>query len=404
MRLRADRTPPGGAGIAGSMRALLRTSRGLPIAALLLGLLLAGCRAPLPARSAPPGTAGPAPPGTPGPAPELGAGAPALPPGQATHPLTGLPVPEQGIRRRVLLVTVDNNPRARPQYGLAAADLVYELPVEGGITRFVALYLVGESEQIGPVRSARDYMLDLVLEWDAVWVHAGESPQHRERRSGLRVDRLDDLEGVHGGGVFWRGKDRRPPHNLYTDTRRLRAKVAELGWEREPPRREPFRFAPTGPQGAASAGDAPASPAGGRAADVARAALEAAIALPGALREVVTYVYDPLTDAYRRYTRGRADRDARTGEQLAVANVLLQFTRAAPIPGDPEGRLEVALVGEGPLQALSGGRLLEGRWRKERPEAPTRYLDAGGVPLTLRPGPTWILVLPEGTRVEVRGE
>lgn len=363
------------------MGVVRRVSRWLLIGALAAAVALSGCRGGAPRSGAPP--AGPAAGGgSPGPAPVPG---PSLQPGEAVHPLTGLPVPEQALSRRVLLVSVDNNPRARPQYGLAAADLVYELPVEGGITRFVALYLAGEAEQVGPVRSARHDMLDLVLEWDAVWVHAGESPQHRERRAVLKPDELDDLQGAHGGGVFWRGKDRRPPHNLYTSTARLRAKLQALGWERQPPARAPFRFAADGePEGAP--------------------ALEAVIAVPGALHEVITYIYDPRESVYRRYVRGRPHRDGRTGMVLSATNVVLQFTRAEPIPGDREGRLNVSLVGEGRLQVFSGGRVREGRWRKARPEAPTEFREADGTALALRPGQTWILILPEGARVEVRGD
>jgi hypothetical protein len=90
--------------------------------------------------------------------------------------------------------------------------------------------------------------------------------------------------------------------------------------------------------------------------------------------------------------------DAETGEQLRATNILLQWVESWPIPGDREGRLEFASVGSGRLIALVNGIAVEGRWQKDAPDAPTRYLAADGLPLLLAPGPTWIQVIsPSGT-------
>src|SRR5690606_32031716 len=171
--------------------------------------------------------------------------APVLPqpgPGEVLHPLTGYPVAAGLLERRPFLVSIDNHPRARPQYGLSRADLVYEVPAEGGVTRFAALFWAGEADQIGPVRSSRPYFLDLALEWQAAFLHAGGSPQHYEQIDKLPIPDIDDIRGGAGGGVFWRGDDRNPPHNLYTSSQRVRAKIAERNWDLTPVERDLWRY------------------------------------------------------------------------------------------------------------------------------------------------------------------
>lgn len=353
---------------------------------LAIALLVPACGR----RSTPVGEGGPAQGDSPPPAeagaggedPARSAGLPVPGPGEEINPLTGLPVKAEALRRRIVLVSVDNNPRARPQSGLPAADLVYEIPVEGGISRFMALYLAGEAERVGPVRSSRHDMLDIVLEWDAVWAHAGGSPQHYDRVKRLGVADLDDVLGAHGGGVFWRTKDRKAPHNLYTSTGRLRDKIAELRWDRLPPARQPFRFVPARelPEGFP--------------------AHEVVIRVPRSHSDVVTYRYDPLRRLYLRYVNGKPHRDLESDEVLTATNVIVQFVGARVIPGDREGRLELDMTGEGRSIMISGGAVREGRWVKEGPDAPTRWLERDGQPAALAPGQTWVLIVPEDAEVK----
>ena len=304
------------------------------------------------------------------------------------NPLTGLPVPDAAaLRQRPVVVAIDNHPDARPQAGLTEADLVYEVPAEGGITRLLAVFVTARPERVGPVRSSRHYFLDLAREWDAVYVHAGGSPQHYARiaRSGL-----GDLDGVRdnpqGGGrpVFTRDRSRAMPHNLYASLPVALAAARERGWTVEAPGAPEGRF-----RFVQAEGELDGDPA-----------RRVTIHWPGWRRGWVRYVLQD-DGRYRRETAYGVHRAEETGRPIAPVNLLIQFAPSAPIAGDKAGRLDVEVTGSGRLLIVSGGRVREGRWEKAGPDAPTLWLDEDGGPARVRPGPTWVHVVPSSTRVDI---
>lgn len=356
-----------------------RGARPRPVALVLVvlvaGILVAACGrgGPEPGGGTPPGGGG--------------GGRPPAPP-VVLNPLTGLPVDDAAaLRQRPVLVSIDNHPDARPQAALTEADLVYEVPAEGGITRFLALFITARPDRVGPVRSSRHYFLDLAREWDAIYVHAGGSPQHYAR---VRATGLPVLDGVRGnpraGGepIFRRDGDRPAPHNLYASLRLVWQAAEERGWagEATAPVARRFRF------------EEAAGRLDGQPAEAVR------IHWPGWSRGWVRYV---LRDdgRYERHTAYGPHRAEETGAVIAPANLLIQFAPARRIAGDEAGRLDVAVAGEGRLVIVSGGRAREGRWRKDDPASPTAWLDEDGGPARLLPGPTWVHIVPEGTRVEI---
>ena len=120
---------------------------------------------------------------------------------------------------RPIAVMIDNHSDAWPQAGLQDAYMVYEIIVEGGETRLMALFKGADVDKIGPVRSARHYFIDYAMENDAIYTHFGQSPQ---AASDIKKYNINDINGIaEDGTTFWRVKDKAAPHNAVTSTKKL---------------------------------------------------------------------------------------------------------------------------------------------------------------------------------------
>ena len=162
---------------------------------------------------------------------------------QLRSPFTGEPVPSLN---RVLAVKIDNIVNARPQTGLTHADIVYVLPVEGGLSRFLAIFSSDYPRVIGPVRSAREDDLELLRQFGRpAFAYSGATATllpyiHRTARI------VDLYDGIASG--YFRDNSRIAPYNLYARAGQLmrqahRASMAhDIG----------FRFGPPPPGGKAT--------------------------------------------------------------------------------------------------------------------------------------------------------
>ncbi|MFT4414600.1 DUF3048 domain-containing protein [Fredinandcohnia humi] len=142
-------------------------------------------------------------------------------------PLTGIGTNEE-IETRPFAVMINNHPKARQQSGLHMADIVYEVLAEGDVTRFLAIYHSEQPEVIGPVRSARDYYIELSKGYDALYVAHGWSPEAQRILTSGEVDNLNGM--VYDGSLFWRAKDRVAPHNSYISTDNIEKGAKRLGY------------------------------------------------------------------------------------------------------------------------------------------------------------------------------
>jgi Protein of unknown function (DUF3048) N-terminal domain/Protein of unknown function (DUF3048) C-terminal domain len=270
-----------------------------------------------------------------------------------------------------LAIMIENQADARPQTGLPQADVVYEALAEGGITRFIAVFLSGDSPVVGPVRSLRHYFAFMAADYGADVVHIGASPEGFAWRDAMNMGHLDESAGDPG---VWRIRSRLPPHNAYTDTAADRGFLLDRGRQRNR-RWGPLRFDPHAPRGE-----------------------EAAEHITLGFRPWpyrVAYEWDAASERYLRFMEGGPHRDAVSGEQIAPATVVVQSTLVEAIPNDPKLRLDVNLVGgSGQLVVFSGGSRREGTWTKDAPRASSVWLDEHGQPLVIPPGLVWVEVVP----------
>ena len=117
------------------------------------------------------------------------------------------------------MVIIENSENARPQSGLASADILYETLAEGGITRFFALYQQEYPKIIGPVRSIRPYFIDIAKEYNVPFIHCGGSEEALNEISS--DSSLMSLNEIQQGSYFWRDNLRVAPHNLYTSSNNI---------------------------------------------------------------------------------------------------------------------------------------------------------------------------------------
>jgi hypothetical protein len=286
-------------------------------------------------------------------------------------PFTGLPVDPEVLTRPLLAVKVENSENARPQSGLEAADIVFEELVEGGITRFMALYHSALPAEVGPVRSARPVDADLLSGFGpSGFAYSGARAEVQELLAATPAVRV--VEGVDG---FFRDDVRRAPHNLYVDagevldvvTARGARPLVDIGWT----------FSDDVPDGALSC---PAS-----ATSCADPGASVVVEMSAAFRS--GWTYDASAGVYRRDQNGRAFATAGPGE-IGAANVVVLATRHY-VGASGYDETDATTTGA-PALVLRDGRRYEARWEKPTASDLLRVLTPDGEPFPLAPGPTWV--------------
>ena len=280
-------------------------------------------------------------------------------------------------RQRALAVVIDNSPNARPQSGLELAEVVIEVPVEGGQTRFVAIISGEDQEHIGPIRSARSYIVDLAREYQAILVHAGGA---LDALASIKDQKINNLDEINGGSnvaaAFWRVTEKAKPHNLYSSSDSLRRAAINAKYDLSTP--------------PAQRGELPLiQEAEGKVSS------DITVFYPNKL-SMVRYQYNKERMLYERFMGEQPHMTAK-GEQLTAANVIVQYVSYQYIDGD--GRLRLIMYGKGKALIFSGGRVINASWDKPIGKF-TKYTDAQGKEILLAQGPTWIEVVTNATRIE----
>ncbi len=300
--------------------------------------------------------------------------------------LSGLPLNRQVIRRRPVAVKVANNPEARPQWGLQAADIVYVHPTEAQITRYTAIFQSLLPNRIGPSRSARLIDVEIAREYQCLLAHVGGSPGVLEH---LKVLGPLDVEGLYFplGRVFYRTTDAQPPNNTFIDAQNLSLEGRARGLPTQVDI-ESWDFDRDGTEYSSG---------------LQTVSLPAQAAYPDLFRSF--YSYDPGRSNYLRFLAGRPHVDMATGDQIRVDNVVVQWTNIhdSQIIEDHLGALSqvIPLTGSGRAMIFTGGRQTEGRWSRPGPAERTQFLDQDGQPIRFKPGNTWIHTLDQESTVEV---
>ncbi len=271
---------------------------------------------------------------------------------------------ESGEIESPVAVIVENHGFAVPnQTGLTEAAVVYETYAEGGITRFLSILPKSKITRIGPVRSLRPYFLDWAEEHAFAIIHAGGSEEALEELTASGLFNIDEDELYPE--LMYRDEDIERPHNLFANLEKIRAFLpsSEYPWKAMP-----LQFHDASTEG------------------VDATQIEVRFGEP----YNVVFGFLKENSCYLRYERDTTHRDAITGIKLCPTNVIVQITDMEVI--DDIGRLKIRTLGTGKSLLFSGGKMITGTWSKKGGET-TNFLDEKGVPFSVLPGQTWIVVI-----------
>jgi Protein of unknown function (DUF3048) N-terminal domain/Protein of unknown function (DUF3048) C-terminal domain len=301
----------------------------------------------------------------------------------ARCPLTGEVAPGGHVpQRAALAVKVENLPEARPQWGLDKADIVFEEPVEGGITRFIAVFQCHTAARIEPVRSARLVDPQILEPLGRILFAYSGAIQPAVNEVDSRTSLLSDVGGYKAGEAYWRDPTRYEPHNLETSTAALYAAAASLGYREKPPT-PIFSYGHTVPG---------AKPA-------------AAVNIYYPL-DVTTWTWHRDTGVWYRSYSDTGPALQGDGAQITASNVVVMLVHEYPTPWpeDATGALEneLTLKGSGPAWVFRDGAVFYGHWERSLLDHPTVFVDKNGSRITLTAGNTWEELVPFALHVSVK--
>lgn len=294
-------------------------------------------------------------------------------------PLTGEPLASPAAAQvPALAVKIDNAPQAWPQSGIDQADVVYEEVVEGGLTRYMAIFQSQQAPVVGPIRSVRKsdaYIIDPI---GGLFAYSGGIPAFVAELHATGV--VDVGASSAAGGAYYRSSSRPAPHNLFSSTTALRNAAGGKGTP--PPKLLDF--------GSASSSFNPPG---------AKPATTVTVNVSGAVNAV--WSWDSASSQWTRSTNAVRQFDS-SGQPVSATNVIVE-----DISYQPTGFVDPAhnpvpwadSVGTGSAYFLSNGEIAQGSWSKSSESSVTNYTTSSGTPMKLTPGRTWIMLVQSGTPV-----
>lgn len=299
--------------------------------------------------------------------------------GKVISPLDGLKYYPEELERRPVVISIDNHPGARQQAGLSQAEIIYECEVENPYTRYLCVFLAKEPEMIGPVRSARPYLIYYALEYDGIFVHVGGSQAAFAELARLSAA---DVDGLYSNSL-WRFGDtgKYAPHNVYTDLKSIREEAEKYGYRTEA-EFDGYSFA---------ASDRKLS------SDYSESQTAEKLDITYNRENTTSYTYDKEKKMYLRYKDGEEHTDELTGDQLSAKNILVLNMSKQVL--DNDGRLALGSVGSGEGYYISDGEAVSITWQKKSEKSSTRFY-SGEDEIELNPGNTWVQVVSPATVIE----
>ena len=280
---------------------------------------------------------------------------------------------------RPIAVMIDNEPGAFPQAGLQDAYMVYEIIVEGGQTRLMAIFKNAETSKIGPIRSSRHYFVEYAMEHSAIYAHFGWSPKAKET---IESNGVNNINGINYDGTkFWR--EGKGYHTAFTSISNLKEVAKSKNYLNISSSMPLYNYS------------------------IEEYNLESekevqSINLTYSSSHTTSYKYDYENKVFLRYQRGNEHKDRVTNKQYFAKNVIvLVMSNYMLSDGSSKGRQEVVNEGTGTGYYLTNGRCIDITWKKDGIKSKTYFYDLNGNEIILNDGITFVQIVPKGQRIDI---
>ncbi len=316
------------------------------------------------------------------------------------EPAKKLQIVNEDSNKRPIAVMIDNNVGNANHMGLTDAYITYEIIVEGGLTRIMAVFKDRNTENIGPIRSSRHYFLDYALESDAIYTHFGWSTFAENDIKSLGVNNINGLYD----DAFERNRTIASPHNVFTsianiydyaennkkydiesddwkvlkysyDELELNKMITETKVNEKTGKKEKIK---TAPDGILTANN---------------------VSMTYSNKEIRNYLYDSEKQVYLRNMNGEAHIDKVSKEQLKYKNIIIEKVENKTI--DSYGRQDLETVGKGEGFFITNGYALPIYWEKESRSSKTKYRYLNDKPVKVNDGTTFIQIVPKDSSITI---
>lgn len=302
------------------------------------------------------------------------------------HPLNGAPMDENLYTLRPFAFSINNSSAAQPLCTIASTDILVELRVEGGITRFIAVYSdISELEHIGPIRSARPHLIEAAESFDAIFVHHGCASPVTTMELEFGTDVVDAMR--NGGGAFYRDQSRLNSgyaleHTSFADGEDIiaKAEALELPAQREEGVYYGYQFGDNG------------STENGQAATQIGLNFEA---------KTTKITYDQATGRYGMEQYGSVFKDGNTGEAVTFRNVVILQTACYMTQVSTGVLSDADMRGQGTGYFACDGKVVPILWHREGLDDPFTVTHEDGTPITLGVGNSYFGIVPTGDNVDI---
>jgi hypothetical protein len=283
-------------------------------------------------------------------------------------PLRGTTVPAGSADNPSLAVKIDNHEAARPQFGLETTDIVFEELVEGGLTRYVAVWQSQVPDEVGPVRSVRPMDPDIISPLGGIVAYSGGQQIFVDMMMAAPV--VNAVFDYDSTGLFRRMSAYEAPHNVMVKSAELVQRNADLAAPAQQ-----FAYAPSIAQSSA----------------VIDGTAISSLNLRFSNARYPSWSWNAESGTYLRSQEGSADLDT-AGAQRSTTNLIVM--KVGIDRGSYPNLPKTLTIGTGEAWISVGGKTVSATWSKDSQTSPMRFVDANGVTVRLAPGNTWVELVP----------